>query len=189
MAVAAEKDFRIVCLGGSAGSLKAYTDILGGLPADTGMAFVIALHRGVEHASLLSEVMTRVTKMPVLEVKEGMPLVPNHVYLMPPHVEMTVKDNALSLQAPRKPFGWPITISVFLLSLAEVYGERAIAVILSGVDHDGSVALKAIKAAGGITFAQSDATFEDMPKHAVETGYVDFLLKPEEIAAALLALR
>jgi two-component system CheB/CheR fusion protein len=75
-----------------------------------------------------------------------------------------------------------------MLSLAEACGQRAIAVILSGMDHDGTTALKAIKAAGGMTFAQSNAAFDDMPRHALETGHVDFLLKPEEIAAALLAL-
>jgi len=117
-----------------------------------------------------------------------MRLEPNRVYLMPPSTEMTVKNNEFALQPPRKPRGWPITVSVFLLSLADAYGPRAIAVILSGVDHDGSTALKAIKAAAGVTFAQSDAAFGDMPRNAVETGHIDFILTPDEIAKALLEL-
>ena len=116
MRAAAEKDFRVVCLGGSAGSLEAYKVILRHVPADTGMAFVIASHRNFENASLLLQILARVTTMPVVEVEEGMSLEPNRVYLMPPSVEMTVKNNEFALQPPRKPRGWPITISIFLLS-------------------------------------------------------------------------
>jgi two-component system CheB/CheR fusion protein len=188
MCSAVKEDFRVVCLGGSAGGLEAYTGILGGMPAATGMAFVIAPHRSFEYASLLPQILSRVVSMPVIEVQDGMLLEPNHVFIMPPHLEMTVNDNEFALQLPRKPHGWPITISVFLLSLAEAYGPRAIAIILSGLDHDGSSALKAIKAAGGVTFAQSDAEFGDMPRHAVETGHIDFILPPAEIAKALLEL-
>jgi two-component system CheB/CheR fusion protein len=185
---AAEKDFRVVCLGGSAGSLEAYKVILRHMPADTGMAFVIASHRNFEKATSLPQILARVTTMPVVEVEEGMSLEPNRVYLMPPSVEMTVKNNEFALQPPRKPRGWPMTISIFLLSLAEACGQRAIAVILSGMGHDGSAALKAIKAAGGMTFAQSNAAYDDMPRHAVETGHVDFILSPAEIASKLLEL-
>ena len=185
---AAKKDFRVVCLGGSAGGLEAYTGILRHIPANTGMAFVIAPHRMFQDASLLPLILAKVTTMPVREVKEGMLLKPNRVYLMPPQMEMTVNNNRFALQPPRKPRGWPITISILLLSLAEAYGQRAIAVILSGLDHDGTVALKAIKAAGGKTFAQSNAKFDDMPRHAIETGYVDFVLPPVEIAQKLLEL-
>jgi len=185
---AAKKDFRVVCLGGSAGGLEAYMAILRHMPADTGMAFVIAPHRSSENSGLLPQILASVTTMPVIEVQDGMILAPNRVYIMPPHLEMTVKNDQFSLQPPRKPFGWPITISVFLLSLAEAYGQRAIAVILSGLDHDGSTALKPIKAAGGTTFAQSNAAFSDMPHNAVETGHVDFILSPVEIGQKLLEL-
>ena len=93
-----------------------------------------------------------------------------------------------TLRPSRKQRGWPTTISFFLFSLAETYGRRTVAVILSGLDCDGSVALKTIKGAGGLTFAQSNAKFKDMPKNAVETGYVDFVLPASEIAAKLLEL-
>jgi two-component system CheB/CheR fusion protein len=152
------------------------------------MAFVIAPHRSLKNPELLQQVLARVTAMPVLDVQEGMLLEPNRVHLMPPGVEMTVKNNEFALQPPRQSRGWPTTISVFLHSLAEAYGQRTVAVILSGVGHDGSAALEAIKAAGGLTFAQSDAVFDDMPRNAVETGHVDFILSTAEIAKALLEL-
>ena len=185
---AAQDDFRVVCLGGSAGGLQAYMDILRGLPSDTGMAFVIAPHRALENAHLLPHLLTTVTKMPIMEVKEGMRLEPNRVFVMPPHMDLTVTDSVFHLRTTSSPPGWPKTINIFLCSLAESAGPRAVAVILSGLDHDGSAALKAIKAAGGLTFAQSDASHDDMPRHAVETGHVDYLMPAVEIGNALLAL-
>jgi two-component system CheB/CheR fusion protein len=184
----AAKNFRVVCLGGSAGGLEAYLGILRPLPADTGMAFVVAPHRGFEHADLLPQILSGAMAMPVDEVKQGVLLQPNRVYIMPPGKNMTVHRGAFDLQTTPTLGGWPKTISTFLLSLAEAYGDRAVAVILSGMDHDGSAALKAIKAAGGVTFAQSNPAVESMPRHAVETGYVDFILPPAEIAKALLEL-
>ena len=184
----AAKDFRVVCLGGSAGGLEAYTGILRNLPADTGMAFVVAQHQRFEHLHSLSQILASATAMPVVEVEQGMLLEPNRVFVMPPGKDMTVNGDEFDLQKPLKPRGWPTTISLFLLSLAEVYGHRAVAVILSGMGQDGSSALKAVKAAGGVTFAQSNAAFDSMPRHAVQTGHVDFVLSPPEIAKALLDL-
>ena len=185
---AAGEDFRVVCLAGSAGGLKAYMDILRILPADTGMAFVIAPHRALENSDLLPELLRKVTKMPVSEVEQGMKLEPDKVFVMPPHTDMTLVGNVFSLRTTSKPPGWPKTINIFLCSLAEATGKRAVALILSGLDHDGSAALKAIKEAGGMTFAQSDASYDSMPRHAVETGHVDRLLPTAEIAEALLVL-
>jgi two-component system CheB/CheR fusion protein len=180
--------FRVVCLGGSAGGLQAYMDILRGLPADTGMAFVIAAHRAPEHPQLLPHLLSAVTKMPILEVKEGMRLEPNRVFLIPPRMDLTTTGNEFHLRTTARPPGWPKTINLFLFSLAEAIGQRAVAVILSGLDGDGSAALKSIKAAGGVTFAQSDATAKSMPREAVETGHIDYLLPAAEIAKALRAL-
>lgn len=182
------RDFRVVCLGGSAGGLHAYMDILRGLPGDTGMAFVIAPHRALENAHLLPQLLRTVTAMPVVEVEQGMRLEPNRVFVMPPRIDLTMAGNQFHLRATSRPTGWPKTINIFLCSLAEAAGARSVAVILSGFDHDGSAALKAIKEAGGLTFAQSDALQTDMPRHAVETGHVDYLLPATEIARALLAL-
>ncbi len=181
-------NFRVVCLGGSAGGLQAYRDILRSLSADTGMAFVIAAHRSPEHTQLLPQLLSAVTKMPVVEVEEGMRLEPNRVFLIPPRMDLITTGNEFHLRTTARPPGWPKTINLFLFSLAEAIGPRAVAVILSGLDGDGSAALKSIKAAGGVTFAQSDATSKSMPREAVETGHIDYLLPAAKIAKALLAL-
>jgi two-component system CheB/CheR fusion protein len=175
-------------MGGSAGSLAAYIAILRHLPADTGMAFVVASHRQPKNAELLPQVLARATLMPVIDVTKGTILEPNRVYIMPPRTEMTIKDDRFVLRAQTKPHGWPNTISLLLLSLAEAYGCRAVAVILSGMDQDGSAALQAIKAAGGVTFSQSDPEFESMPRYAAQTGHIDFILSSAEIAKALVQL-
>ena len=182
------RNFRVVCLGGSAGGLEAYLGILRPLPADTGMAFIIAPHRGCEQAHLLPDILSAATAMPVAEVTQGMPLEPNRVYVMPPGKDMTVNGGKFDLRTTPPARGWPKTISVIMLSLAEAYGNCAVAVILSGMDHDGSAALQAVKAAGGITFAQSNPAVNDMPRNAVDTGYVDMILPPAEIAKTLLEL-
>jgi chemotaxis response regulator CheB len=178
-------EFRVVCLGGSAGGLEAYVGILRTMRPDSGMAFVVAPHRGFAHAHLLQEILSRATAMPVVEVTQGMLLKPNCVFIMPPGKDMTIDGTAFRLQTTVVPQGWPKTISVFLFSIAEQYQERAVAVILSGMDHDGSAALKAIKMRGGVTFAQSDPAYPSMPQNAIDTGYVDFILSKTEIAAAL----
>ena len=181
-------DFRVVCLGGSAGGLDAYLGILRNLPADSGMAFVVAPHRGFEHAELLAQILAGATAMPVVDVVQGMHLKQNCVFVMPPGKDMILNRGRFDLRTTASPKGWPITINIFLLSMAEKYRERAVAVILSGMDHDGSAALAAIKAAGGITFAQSDPAYGSMPHNAIATGHVDFILSPAEIATALMNL-
>jgi two-component system CheB/CheR fusion protein len=152
------------------------------------MAIVIAAHRAPEHAQLLPQLLRAVTRMPVVEVKEGMRLEPNRVFLMPPRMDLITTGNEFHLRTTAGPPGWPKTINVFLFSLAEAIGPRAVAVILSGLDGDGSAALKSIKATGGVTFAQSDAASKSMPREAVETGHIDYLLPAAEIAKALLFL-
>jgi len=190
MQEAAANTFRVVCLGGSAGAFSAYSEILRNLPANTGMAFVVVAHRALKQKEkrLLSQALSFVTSMPVVEVEHGMQLEPDRVFVMPPGVDMTISHNHLHLKPGSKPHGWPIALSVFLQSLADSVGPRAVAIILSGLDHDGSVAMGSIKAGGGITFAQSNPAHSDMPRHAIETGYVDFVMHPAEIAKTLLAL-
>lgn len=182
------KDFKVICLGGSAGGLEPYLQILRAMPADTGMAFVIAQHRSPDQPEILPELLSTVTRMFVVQVEEGMRLQPNRVYVMPPRIDMTIENDQFSLRHSQRPPGWPKTIDIFLYSLAEAMRERAVAVILSGLDGDGSAALKTIKAAGGITFAQSDAKFGSMPQTAVETGHVDYMLPAIDIAKTLSAL-
>lgn len=128
--------------------------------------------------------------MPVVLVREGMPLERNHVYVIPPNCDLTLSADAFHLSALSKPYGWPRVITIFLESLAKHWTGQPIAVILSGLDSDGAEALRSIKAAGGITFAQkrSTAPFPDMPQSALDTGFVDFELTPEEIAHQLVRI-
>ena len=180
--------FRVVCLCGSAGALEACRKILRALPADTGMAFVIATHRGMEHAELLPRLLAEVTGMPVTEIQEGLRLEPNRIFLMPPHMHMTMAGPVLHRQPRVRTRGWPISINAFLCSLAETIGPLAVAVILSGMGDDGSAGLKPVKDAGGVIFAQSDAAEDSMPRQAIKTGCVDSILPAAEIGRQLLSL-
>jgi two-component system chemotaxis response regulator CheB len=121
-------------------------------------------------------------------IADGMPVERNHIYVIPPNCELTLCDDAFHLGAISKPFGWPRVITVFLKSAAETWTGKVVAVILSGVGLDGADALRSIKAAGGITFVQKRDTAQhpDMPQSAIDTGFVDFELSPEEIAHELV---
>src|SRR5205085_4848715 len=137
------------------------------------------------HHSMLAEILSRATPMPVREAVQGMQLEANHVYVIPSNVDLTIADGSLKL-APRTP-GAHRPIDRFLQSLVDQCGSRAIGVILSGTGSDGAAGVEAIKAAGGVTFAQdaASAKFASMPQTAVATGCVDFVLPPEGIAAEL----
>ncbi|MDF2387962.1 PAS domain-containing protein [Nostoc ellipsosporum NOK] len=179
--------FPIVGMGASAGGLEAFTQLLSHLPIDTGMAFVLIQHLSPNHKSLLSEILSRTTQMPVIEVQDGMILEPNHVYVIPPNAKMTISQGTLKLSPRKKTFGYFMTVDAFFISLAEERGSKAIAVVLSGGDADGSRGLEAIKGAGGITFAQTSETaaVSSMPNTAVASGHVDFIMTPKEIAEEL----
>lgn len=176
--------FPVVCLGGSAGGLSAYREILRELPANFSMAIVIVAHRATENSMYLVPLLAKVTTMEVVEAKEGMRLEPNRVYVAPPKKAITTDGMVLRLKAVNAK-GWPTSIDAFLFSLAKQCASRAIAIILSGMGFDGSVALGAIKDAGGVTFAQSDASWASMPQAAVNTGHVDFVLTASEIGRHL----
>jgi two-component system CheB/CheR fusion protein len=177
----------VVCFGASAGGFEAYCSILSLLSADTGMAYIIVHHQPADGNSLLVDILSRKTEMPVVLVADGQIVEADHVYVVPPGKQVTMDGDAFRLSPLGKPSGWPKNISIFLQSLAEDRQKRAIAVILSGYDSDGAAALAAIKRAGGLVFAQDFQTAKqpDMPKSAVETGWVDRLLPPAEIAAQL----
>jgi two-component system, chemotaxis family, CheB/CheR fusion protein len=182
-----DENFSVVGIGASAGGLEAFRELLSHLPIDTGMAFVFIQHLGANQKSLLSEILARETAMPVVEVRDGMAVAPNHVYVIPPNTKMTIVGGMLKL-APREQ-DWQMVkpVDTFFLSLAGDRGNKAIAVVLSGGDGDGSRGLEAVKEAGGITFAQCEgsAKVSSMPNTAVATGQVDFILPPQEIAEEL----
>ena len=181
---------QVVGIGASAGGLEAFTGLLENLPIDTGMAFVLVQHMAPRPHSLLPEILTRVTRMPVIEVKDGQEVKPDHVYVSPPEVVMSLKTGILHLTAREEPRGLHHPVDYFLQSLAADQGGRAIGVILSGTASDGVKGMKDIKEAGGITFAQDEATakYTGMPQSAVAAGCVDFVLPPALIAQELARL-
>ncbi|MBD2247987.1 chemotaxis protein CheB [Nostoc sp. FACHB-888] len=182
--------FPIVGIAASAGGLEAFTQLLRHLATDTGMAFVLIQHLDPNHKSLLSEILARKTQMPVSEVQSGMSVQPNSIYIIPPNTKMMLSGGVLQLTQREKVQGKYMPGDAFFSSLAADRGRKAIAVVLSGADGDGSLGLKSIKAAGGVTFAQCEDTakFDSMPNTAVATGNVDFILPPQKIAEELVNL-
>ena len=183
------RNFPVVCVGGSAGGLDAYTRLLRRLPADMGVAIVIVNHvRNV--ATLLHEILPRYTVMPVELITEKLDIQPDHVFIIPEQRDLHVLDGEFRLKPISKPRGWPDVITVFLRSLTEHWDGKLIAVIVSGYDGDGAAALCGIKDVGGITIAQKPETAvqPDMPESAVASGCVDFILSPEDIAKEIVRI-
>lgn len=185
----ARKDFPIVCVGGSAGGLDAYTRLLRHLPADMGVAIVIVNHLRTV-ATLLHEILPRYTAMPVELITEKLDIRPDHVFIIPEQRDLHVLDGEFRLKPISKPRGWPDVITVFLRSLTEHWDGKLVAVIVSGYDGDGAAALRGIKDVGGITIAQKPDTAAqpDMPESAVASGCVDFILSPEDIAKEIVRI-
>ena len=183
------KNFPIVCVGGSAGGLDAYTRLLGHLPADRGVAIVIVNHLRTV-ATLLHEILPRHTKMPVELITEKLLIEPNHVFIIPEQRDRHVLDGEFRLKPISKPRGWPDVITVFLRSLTQNWEGKLIAVIVSGYDGDGAAALCGIKEVGGNTIAQKLDTAEqpDMPESAIKSGCIDFILSPEDIAKEIVRI-
>ncbi len=150
------------------------------------MAYVLIMHLSPNHKSALPEILQAKTKMPVHSVKDGMKLQTNHLYVIPPNTFMSVVDGHLRL-APRSMTSLGnFAIDYFMTTLAEIYQNKSIGVILSGTASDGTLGLKAIKSYGGITFAQDmSAKFSGMPRNAIESGFVDYVFPPEKIAKEL----
>jgi len=184
---AAKKTFPVVGIGASAGGLSAYTKLLKALPVDTGMAFVLVQHLDPKHASMLPELLSRATLMPVLEIKDNTTVEPNCVYVMPPNHSLAILHGVLHLMPRPDAVGKHLPIDDFFKTLADDMQSNAIGVILSGTASDGTFGLRAIKVGGGITFAQSEASceYDGMPHSAIAAGHVDFIMTPEEIAREL----
>ena len=183
------KDFPVVCVGGSAGGLDAYTRLLRRLPADMGVAIVIVNHlRSV--ATHLHEILPRYTQMPVELITERLLIQPNCVFIIPEQRDLHVLDGEFRLKPISKPRGWPDVITVFLRSLTEHWDGKLIAIIVSGYDGDGAAALCGIREAGGITIAQKPDTAvqPDMPGSAIASGCIDFILSPEDIGKEIVRI-
>jgi chemotaxis response regulator CheB len=183
------KNFPIVCVGGSAGGLDAYTRLLRHLPTDMGVAIVIVNHLRTV-ATQLHEILPRFTKMPVELITERLVIRPNHVFIIPSHRDLHVLDGEFRLKPISKPRGWPDVITVFLRSLTHHWDGQLIAVIVSGYDGDGAAALCGIKEVEGITMAQKldTAGQSDMPESAIASGCIDFILSPEDIAKEIVRI-
>jgi two-component system chemotaxis response regulator CheB len=183
------KDFPVVCVGGSAGGLDAYTRLLRHLPANMDVAIVIVNHLRTV-ATLLHEILPHYTEMPVELITERLLIQPNHVFIIPEQRDLHVLDGEFRLKPISKPRGWPDVITVFLRSLTQHWDGKLIAVIVSGYDGDGAAALCGIKEVGGITIAQKldTAGQPDMPESAIASGCVDFVLSPEDIAQEIIRI-
>lgn len=180
----------IVCLGMSAGGIDALKPIIEGLSPNTGMAFVVITHLSPGAKTHLPGLLSRWCNMPVEVVQRGRVIRPNHVYVMPAGQEMIVRDGWFSLGPKSKTHGYPNVITLFLESLTRHRKPPGIAVILSGIDADGAAALEAFGLAGGLAIAQSPASaqFPDMPRSAIGTGFVNYVLSPEEIPGQIEVL-
>ncbi|HYU55275.1 MAG TPA: chemotaxis protein CheB [Candidatus Dormibacteraeota bacterium] len=182
-----DESFQVVGIGASAGGLEAFTLLLRELPPDINMALVLIQHLDPTYKSLLTELLSKTTKLPVTEVTDGMQVKPRHVYVIPPNTSMTISKGALHLTPRVEVDRKHMPIDHFLQSLSLDQKGRAIGVILSGTSMDGVQGLKAIKAEGGITIAQDEksAKYYDLPRSAVAAGFVDIILAPKEIAQEL----
>jgi chemotaxis response regulator CheB len=184
-----ERDFPVVCVGGSAGGLDAYTRLLQHLPVDMGVAIVIVNHLRTV-ATMLHQILPRFTQMPVELITEKLQIQPNRVFIIPEQRDLHVLDGEFRLKPISKPRGWPDVITVFLRSLTEHWDGKLIAVIVSGYDGDGAAALCGIREAGGTTIAQrlDTARQPDMPESAIASGCIDFILSPEDIAQQIVRI-
>jgi two-component system CheB/CheR fusion protein len=187
VAAEAPTGFPIVGLGASAGGLEAFEHFFRNVPPGIGMAFVLVPHLDPGHASILTEILQRSTAMPVAEAQDSMPVAPNGVYVIPPNRDMAIFHGVIQLSVPAQPRGHRMPIDAFLRSLAEDQGERAIGVILSGTGTDGTLGLRAILGAGGVSFVQDPATakYDGMPLSAIQAGYATYVLPVGKMPEAM----
>lgn len=180
---------RIVGIGASAGGLVALEQLLAQIPPNSGLAYVVVQHLDPTQKALLPELLQRITAMPVREARQGVRIEPDRVYVIPPNTELSVVSGTLKLAPPVEPRGMRLPINVLFSSLASAQGERAIAVILSGMGSDGTLGMQAIKAVGGLTAVQepSSAQFDSMPRSAIAAGCSDIVAPPAELPARILS--
>ena len=171
----------VVGLGGSAGSLRSFEDFFAAMPADSGAAFVVIQHLAPAHASLLPELVAQHTRMKVVQAQDAVPVEPNCVYVIPPNQYLGIRDGVLFLAEPVKQDGIRMPIDFFFRSLAEDRQQRAIGILFSGAGSDGTLGVRAIRGGGGLVVAQDPQTaqFDTMPRSAIATGLVDYVLPPE----------
>lgn len=182
--------FPVVGIGASAGGLEAIIPLLKNLPDNPGIAVIIIQHLKPTHKSMFVDILIQSTAMPVREITDNLEIKPNHTYVIPPNSNLSISHGRFQLTAWDDLSGIHLPIDYFFHSLAENLGPKAIGVILSGIAFDGTAGLRAIKAAGGISFAQDPETakYDGMPRYAMAAGDVDYVLPPREIAKELATL-
>lgn len=183
-----EKGFFVVGMGASAGGLEAYEQFFSHMPPDSGMAFVLIQHILPVYKSIMADILKKYTSMKVLQIEDGMPVEPNCVYVKPPSEDVTISNGILHLVEIPASQGLKHPIDFFFQSLAKDQAENAICIILSGTGADGTLGLKAIKDAGGMTMVQEEksAEFSGMPASAIATGFVDYVLPAEKMPEKLI---
>ncbi|RYD40312.1 MAG: chemotaxis protein CheR, partial [Verrucomicrobiaceae bacterium] len=181
-------NFYIVALGASAGGLAALTSFFEAMPPDSGLAFVVIQHLAPDFRSQMAELLGRHTRMRVQEIEDGLPVAPNHVFLIPPGKCLKISQGKLLLSDFDPGSGLNLPIDLFFRSLAEDQGERAIAIGLSGTGSDGTRGIRAIKELGGMVMVQDEesAQFGGMPGNIISTGLADFILPAAAMPEALL---
>lgn len=183
--------FPVVGIGASAGRYAALITLLQNMPSDSGMAFVVILHLASDEPSAADKLLQRASAMPVVQVTHTMPILPDHVYVIPPDRSLAMHDGHLVLDQLDRSRGRPVAIDLFLRTLAQAHMEHAIGIVLSGMGSDGTAGLACIKETGGVTIVQlpQDAQEGGMPRAAIESGMADFVLPAAAIPHKLLALR
>jgi two-component system CheB/CheR fusion protein len=184
-------DFLIVGLGASAGGIKAFKEFFANVPPESGMAYVVILHLSPEHESHLAEVLQFATEMPVTQVREGVKIEPNHVYVIPPNKSLAINDGHLVLSEITRVEERRAPVDIFFRTLATSKTTHAVCVVLSGTGPNGSMGMKRVKEMGGICLVQepSEAEYSDMPRNSIATGLVDYVLPVAEIPRKIIAYK
>ncbi|GJQ60757.1 MAG: chemotaxis protein CheR [Candidatus Scalindua sp. AMX11] len=183
-----EKCFPIVGIGASAGGLEALEGFISNMPAYSNLAMVVIQHLAPKYKSIMGDLLSKYTNMNIVEIQDGVEIAPNTVYMNPPDSDVAVMNGTLQLIKPLETHAVRLPIDYFFRSLSEDQGEKAICIVLSGTGTDGTLGLKAIKGAGGMTMVQSEeqAKYDSMPRSAINTGLVDFVLPVEKMPGALI---
>src|SRR6185503_9225646 len=186
-----DENFLVVGIGASAGGVRALRSFFANVPAHTRMAYVVILHLSPDHDSQLAEVLQSVSVLPVTKVEQPVRIEPDHVYVIPPNKSLEVEDGHINVldvtsnQVRRAP------IDIFFRTLAQSHGPRAVSVVLSGTGANGSMGMKHVKEMGGLCIVQDplEAEYDDMPRHSLATGLVDYILRAAQIPAQIIAYR
>jgi len=184
-------EFPIVGVGASAGGLEAFKSFLKAIPKKSGLAYILVQHLPADHESTLTDILEKITDIPVREIYDNILIEPDHIYIIPSNKLLIATDHKLKLGERPSEDAKNMPIDIFLSSLAEIYGKWAVGIVLSGNGSDGTQGLKQIKKHAGTTFAQTlnSAAHISMPQNAMNAGTVDFILSPEEIPQQLLRLK